>query len=76
MITVPEIDSLTLDSIFPTPGRNELCHCDSGEKYKRCCLLTDEKTWRAIAVFRKDADVMLEMLYAMPRSIYPEYDPQ
>lgn len=23
-------------------GRNEPCHCGSGEKYKRCCLLKDE----------------------------------
>lgn len=21
------------------PGRNELCHCGSGKKYKKCCLL-------------------------------------
>ena len=20
------------------PGRNELCHCGSGKKYKKCCL--------------------------------------
>ena len=20
-------------------GRNELCHCGSGKKYKKCCLL-------------------------------------
>ena len=23
-------------------GRNEICHCGSGKKYKRCCLLLDE----------------------------------
>jgi tetratricopeptide (TPR) repeat protein len=23
-------------------GRNEPCHCGSGEKYKRCCLAKDE----------------------------------
>jgi len=22
----------------PKPGRNELCHCGSGLKYKKCCL--------------------------------------
>ena len=22
-------------------GRNELCHCGSGRKYKKCCLTTD-----------------------------------
>ena len=24
-------------------GRNELCHCGSGKKYKKCCLLKDEE---------------------------------
>ena len=24
------------------PGRNELCHCGSGRKYKHCCLAKDE----------------------------------
>jgi len=23
------------------PGRNEPCHCDSGRKYKQCCLSKD-----------------------------------
>ena len=30
--------------IAPTtarPGRNELCHCGSGRKYKHCCLEKD-----------------------------------
>lgn len=22
-----------------SPGRNDLCDCESGKKYKRCCLL-------------------------------------
>ena len=22
-------------------GRNDLCHCKSGKKYKKCCLLTN-----------------------------------
>jgi hypothetical protein len=25
-------------------GRNDLCHCGSGKKYKKCCLETDKKT--------------------------------
>jgi uncharacterized protein YecA (UPF0149 family) len=25
------------------PGRNELCWCGSGKKYKKCHLLEDEK---------------------------------
>jgi hypothetical protein len=24
------------------PGRNQLCHCGSGRKYKHCCLAKDE----------------------------------
>ena len=24
------------------PGRNELCPCGSGQKYKKCCLNKDE----------------------------------
>ena len=23
-------------------GRNDLCHCGSGNKYKRCCLSSDK----------------------------------
>ena len=26
----------------PKPGRNEPCHCGSGNKYKKCCLAKDE----------------------------------
>ncbi len=25
------------------PGRNDLCHCGSGKKYKKCCLQKDEE---------------------------------
>ncbi len=73
---VPDIDPLTLDSIFPTPGRNDPCSCGSGLKYKRCCLPQDEEAWRIIARLRKEADVTLDMLRAMPRSSYPDYDPE
>ena len=24
------------------PGRNDPCHCGSGQKYKKCCLAKDE----------------------------------
>jgi hypothetical protein len=27
-------------------GRNELCHCRSGKKYKRCCLDRDRERER------------------------------
>lgn len=25
--------------IQKVPGRNNPCHCDSGKKYKKCCLI-------------------------------------
>ena len=28
-------------------GRNDLCHCGSGKKYKKCCLASDEAAARA-----------------------------
>jgi SEC-C motif len=28
------------------PGRNEPCHCGSGNKYKKCCLAKDEAAGR------------------------------
>lgn len=30
----------------PPLGRNELCHCQSGKKYKQCCLSKDEAAAR------------------------------
>ena len=29
-----------------TPGRNDLCPCQSGKKYKQCCLEKDEAAAR------------------------------
>jgi tetratricopeptide (TPR) repeat protein len=28
-------------------GRNDLCHCNSGKKYKTCCMTSDEAAARA-----------------------------
>ena len=28
------------------PGRNDPCHCGSGNKYKKCCLAKDEAAER------------------------------
>ena len=30
----------------PKPGRNDPCHCGSGNKYKKCCLAKDEAAER------------------------------
>jgi hypothetical protein len=37
------------------PGRNDPCHCGSGNKYKRCCLEKDEAADRA-ALARAEAE--------------------
>jgi SEC-C motif len=74
-VIVPDIDPLTLASIFPTPGRNDRCHCGSGEKYKRCHEPVDQEAWRAVARLRVEAEAVCVMLLAMPPSIWPEYDP-
>lgn len=36
-------------------GRNEHCHCGSGRKYKKCCLIKDENSRFA------DVDADLEL---------------
>lgn len=28
-----------------TPGRNEVCPCGSGKKYKQCCALRKNRSW-------------------------------
>jgi tetratricopeptide (TPR) repeat protein len=33
----------------PKPGRNDPCHCGSGNKYKKCCLAKDQAAERAAA---------------------------
>lgn len=37
-----------------SPGRNDPCHCGSGEKYKNCCQGKDNSsltsTWATIAI--------------------------
>src|SRR6202030_751347 len=29
-------------------GRNDLCHCNSGKKYKKCCMASDEAAARVV----------------------------
>lgn len=41
------------------PGRNALCPCGSGKKYKKCCLANDE------AAARKAADAQRRLLEPM-----------
>jgi tetratricopeptide (TPR) repeat protein len=45
----------------PKPGRNEPCHCGSGNKYKKCCLAKDEAAERdslAKAQARRDQPIV------------------
>jgi len=70
-VIVPEFDQLALESIFPTPGRNEPCHCNSGAKYKKCCSSKDEEAWRIVVRKTREADAVGA---ALPKSIYPQYD--
>ena len=55
-------------------GRNELCPCGSGRKYKRCCLWKDsadsEKAEAAVQQYHHDAltfarDTTVEDIWAM-----------
>lgn len=49
-------------------GRNDLCPCGSGKKYKKCCLLkedetqlqTDDKEWEEW--FKKDCELGAKLL--------------
>lgn len=34
---------LQLEYTQPKLGRNDLCHCGSGKKYKKCCILEDQQ---------------------------------
>ncbi|EHB62805.1 MULTISPECIES: SEC-C metal-binding domain-containing protein [Paenibacillus] len=54
-------------------GRNDLCHCGSGNKYKRCCLEKDQRTiqgkvipfpgTRAASVPQQKADQLRQMIH-------------
>ncbi|WP_180540397.1 SEC-C metal-binding domain-containing protein [Nevskia soli] len=43
----PRPDRTKLHNTAPEPGRNALCPCGSGLKYKRCCLSKSELQARA-----------------------------
>src|SRR3984957_8490339 len=36
-------------------GRNDPCHCNSGKKYKQCCMVSDEAAARAARPIRQTA---------------------
>jgi hypothetical protein len=72
---VPSVDPLLVESIFPTPGRNDPCHCGSGDKYKKCHLPVDQEAWRFVMQVSRQADVALALVRTIP-SHYPSYDPE
>ena len=38
-VVIPEATALPYDINTPKVGRNNLCPCGSGKKFKKCCLL-------------------------------------
>ena len=62
-LIITDIDPLVLDSIFPTPGRNDRCHCFSGRKYKSCCLSRDERAWSIVARMMREAEAVSSEMY-------------
>lgn len=42
------------------PGRNDLCHCGSGKKYKRCHMQEDQKAHSAQLAARQGAAPAVE----------------
>ncbi len=48
-------------------GRNEKCHCNSGKKYKKCCLIADENK-------RKNGSPELNADLALGEKLVKEYD--
>jgi hypothetical protein len=55
----------------PILGRNEKCHCNSGKKYKNCCMGPDErkKHPRQLSPAGKQA-VLIKILSEMPEGKY------
>jgi len=72
-LVVHDVDPRVLRSIFPAPGRNDPCHCGSGEKYKRCCMEADQEDCRTVNEMMKEA---VALAATLPRSpLYPEFNP-
>jgi len=44
-------------------GRNELCHCGSGKKYKKCCLPVEEAAATLMREQRRGFDSAVDWLY-------------
>ena len=61
--------------VAKTPGRNSLCPCGSGKKYKHCCLKTDragkKKTWLQLKDDRavKETDPIWMLRQPLPTEV-------
>lgn len=51
-----------------TPGRNDLCPCRSGRKYKRCCLVLHQRA-RSAEVAPTDFEAHINSVEAMSNDI-------
>lgn len=69
------IDPFALESVFPPTGRNDPCHCGSGEKYKRCHQPVDQEAWRFVALRTRQAAAACALLRTIP-SHHPLFDPE
>jgi hypothetical protein len=66
--------------VVPALGRNDVCHCGSGRKYKRCCLQKDadrERSAREAGALPTGPGGGGGRSAAAPRSVSstPEYRP-
>lgn len=52
------------------PGRNDLCTCGSGKKYKKCCLKKKQFLEKKV-----DVTTMLKLLYCLVRGLKKPKDP-
>lgn len=51
-------------------GRNELCSCGSGKKYKKCCLLKESKP--VTNLFKKEIEKKRKYLLKAAKKEYKE----
>ena len=55
-------------------GRNDLCHCGSGKKYKKCCLQKDEEAEHDARIATQSPP-LIPALPPLPRAELPPPDP-
>ncbi len=73
---VEPIDPLAVEAIFPTPGRNDPCHCGSGDKYKKCHLPIDQEAWRYVTRKTRQAADALALLRTLPATRWASFNPE